>query len=88
MHKPVAGESFSKESTDGAAIGRYWDGRLEEWLSAMAGYDPDKRRSNSKFLTDELLESYIATQDERPEEQVQHLLRCFLFDRSTFGSDE
>jgi restriction system protein len=92
MYRSVAGESFSRNATDAVGIGRAWDGRLEEWLSAMAGHDPDKNvRStfqNWSFPTDELLEAYVATLDERPEEQVRHLLRCFLFDRSTFGSDK
>jgi restriction system protein len=92
MHKPVAGESFPKESTEGVAIGRDWDGRLEEWLSVMAGLDPDKKGRRNfpywSFPTDELLEAYIATLDDRSEEQVQHLLRCFLFDSSTFGADQ
>jgi restriction system protein len=73
------------------AVGRDWDGRLEEWLSVMAGLDPDKKgRSNFpywSFPTEELLEDYIATLEKRPEEQVRHLLRCFLLDRTTFGSD-
>ena len=73
-------------------MGTDWAGRLEEWLSAMGGLNPYKP-SNSNFQdwsfpTDELLETYIATLDERPEEQVRHLLRCLLFDRSTFGADQ
>jgi restriction system protein len=87
----MRGEVSASRPTGHVAIGSDWDGRLEEWLSMMAGRDPDQRADTSfqdwSFPTDKLLKTYVATLDGRPEEQVRHLLRCFLFDQSTFGAD-
>jgi restriction system protein len=73
-------------------LGEDWDGRLEEWLEMLGEhepYDPEEQQpANSwSFPTDSLLKEYLANIDSRPAVQLLHLLRCFLFENVTFGSD-
>ncbi|MFS2087738.1 restriction endonuclease [Paenarthrobacter nicotinovorans] len=74
------------------AYGLSWDGRLEEWLNAIEAQDPEEASGSSgvqswAFPTDELVKQYVATIDSRPEAQVRHLLRCFLFEYVTFTNE-
>lgn len=39
------------------------------------------------FPTDALIEEYLADIEDRPGEEVLHLLLCFLFEYVSFGSD-
>lgn len=69
-----------------------WGNGLEEWLKLMELQDPDVRKAavtpNWSFPTNSMLKTYLDGISERPESQVKHLLRCFLFDDSNFGRDD
>lgn len=72
----------------------YWDGRLNEWLDTILGINPYAKKGAPKdiqtwsFPTSALREEYLATIVERDEADIRNLLRHFLFESSTFNSDE
>ncbi|MDQ0276566.1 restriction system protein [Arthrobacter silviterrae] len=73
-------------------FGHDWDGRLEEWLVLVEKFDPYGTSDCGdaptwSFPTEALVKEYVASIETRREEQVRQLLRCFLFETVTFGSD-
>jgi restriction system protein len=73
-------------------FGHDWDGRLDEWLAIVGEHDPYEAEDCDaaptwSFPTDALVKEYLVNVESRPEGQVLHLLRCFLFEYATFGGD-
>ncbi|MGW9403133.1 restriction endonuclease [Arthrobacter sp. NPDC055585] len=73
-------------------FGHDWDDRLDEWLAIVGQYDPYGAEDcdaapTCSFPSDALIKEYLVNVESRPEGQVLHLLRCFLFEYVTFGAD-
>ncbi len=80
------------QHTKGMPFGHDWDGRLDEWLAIVGEHDPYEAEDCDaaptwSFPTDALVKEYLVNVESRPEGQVLHLLRCFLFEYATFGGD-
>lgn len=85
-------EKVNTSNASGVPLGSAWEGRLDEWLANVGKYDPYGAEDSEEvptwsFPTDTLVREYVTHIDIRPEEQVLHLLRCFLFENVTFGGD-
>lgn len=85
-------ETFYSDDGRPLRVGKYWDGKLDEWLDVLRTHDPDGEKPAYTqtwcFPTDELRDEYLATLDCRDEADVRRLLRWFLFDITTMGVDE
>lgn len=72
-------------------VGTAWTGKLFEWLHIMRNHDPDgpnpERVQTWSFPTDELLQEYVRIIGTRDQAEVMQILRCFMFDMTTFERD-
>jgi restriction system protein len=82
--------NIAEETTGIVQVGPVWEGRLEDWLALMSRHDPQAQAEFQywSFPTSGLLEEYVASIESRSEDDVQHLLRCFVFSESTFKGDK
>src|SRR5215472_5630623 len=69
--------------------GEQWNGRLEEWLAIVTGLSRRRARSEvCSFPTNGLLDEYLNTIATRGEAEISYFLNLFVFDATTFGSDD